>query len=182
MPYRNEVDALEARRVILEGEVADRTRERDAVAAMLAEARARLCAEWQAEDRRMGGPARRLRRVLWIISAVSTAIIISGVLYLVSQRTRRDHIDENLDRFEEFANEMCACKNTTCVQDVMNRAQTWAGEAAKQDHQAMKLKPDDERMKRGAAIGERFTACYTKTFTPSQAGYQHQGGAQRGRY
>lgn len=64
MAYRGDVEALEARVAALSADLAQRVRERDEAAQLLAEARARAHAEAYLADLDAGGPARRRRKRL----------------------------------------------------------------------------------------------------------------------
>ena len=160
MTYRSDTDALEARLDVLEKDLADRTRERDDVAHMLAEARDRDAARRWLEGR----PKRRRRRIM-LVGLASTMMMVGGLVtfFVMRHDSKRDREERVLLQFEDFADDMCRCTESTCAQSVNDRMTKWATEMAKDYRDE---KPDEELIKRATAIAERMGTCMQKAMTP----------------
>ncbi|MGE5183884.1 MAG: hypothetical protein ACM31C_17560 [Acidobacteriota bacterium] len=157
MAYRSDVDALEARVKVLSAELADRERERDEVARMLAEARAKEQADRIAADYAAGGPQRRRRRL-----AIATAVAATLVAGLFAWRIAHRHHDTTarlMRQLDQFADQMCACPDASCVQHVSEAMAKWAIEL---EREGVPEHLDDATMRRAEAIAERVTTCTQK--------------------
>src|SRR5437870_4155676 len=120
MAYRSEIDALQARLTTLEADLGERTRERDEVAHMLAEARARA----QREDYEAAAPIRRRRWRIAIAAAVSLLALGIGIAALVMTRpTPHNRMDQAIARIDQFGNETCQCGD--CAQKVSEAMTKW---------------------------------------------------------
>src|ERR1044071_5122746 len=125
MAYRNDVDALAARHQALETELAERTRERDDVARMLAEAKARDAEEKARLYAETCGPARRRHRRRAVVVATLAAIgMIGAVGYRASHR-RADRFERAIERFRLFTDDMCGCRESACARHVTDRVTEW---------------------------------------------------------
>ncbi len=160
MAYRSDVDALAARVQALSAELADRERERDEVARMLAEARAKEQADRVAADYAAGGPQRRLRRRLTIAVSAAATLVAALVAWRVTHR-HDDRMERALQRFDRYATEMCECADSGCVQHVSEDMAKWAMQMQKDDFPPPG-KIDAATMKRAQAIAERMTKCMEK--------------------
>jgi len=160
--YRNDVEALEARLADLRRDVADRTRERDEVARLIAEMherdrRAAILADLQA-----GGPEQRLRRRALTTLGIVAMTVIGALGYRAYQRD--DRMEKVMARFEEFADAVCACTDKACGDKVMAETSRWSTAIAKDLADPPKL--DDAMTKRATQIGEKFGRCAAKLTTP----------------
>jgi len=164
MAYRSDVEALEARVHALSAELADRQRERDEVAQLLADARAREHAESVIADLEAGGPARRRRKKIKIAAAVGAlALAIAGFGYRVTRR-HEDKIARVMATFSGYADEMCACSDQQCAQFVSNDMTKWATQLIKDDPSLQK--PEPAVMKQAEKIAQRMTECMMRAMTP----------------
>jgi hypothetical protein len=177
-PYRSDLDALEARHAALEAEVAERVRQRDDAARMLAEARAQQRNAEIAADYASGGPARRKRLA---VSIAIGALVFAGMVAALARIKARPSYEERMDRvmaqFEQFTNDMCECKDKACAQLVSDQMQKWASDLSKDMPPAEKY--DEGTMKRAAALGDRMGKCMSKAMMseePMQPYGTQQGG------
>ncbi len=169
MAYRNDVDALEARLVAIQGELDDATRQRDVAAHLLEEARARAATEGLAADWAAGGPQRRRRRRVRILIATLAFTLVGG---LVTYRVTRDRgapdLDEVMARLTTFTDQMCACHDKGCATQVMDGLTAWSTEMARtQSPKPVDL--DDATRQRMSQLGERLGQCITKSMTPPES-------------
>ena len=158
MTYRSDTDALEARLEVLEKDLTDRTRERDEVARLLAEARNTDAARRWLED----APRRRRRRKI-LFGVLASAVLIAAAIMTLVRMHRDARLERNeqvLHQFEQFADEACACKDKACADKVTERVSKWGQEMAK-DHDYLDEKPDPEMVKRFEPVAERFSKCLT---------------------
>ncbi len=158
MAYRSDVDALEARVKHLSAELAERERERDEAARMLAEARAKEQADQLAADYAAGGPQRRRRRRLTIAAAAAATLIAGLFAWRIAHR-RHDSTERVLRRLDQFADQMCACPDAACMQHVSEAMASWA---IAMEREGVPEHLDDATMKRAEAIAERVTKCTQK--------------------
>jgi hypothetical protein len=186
-PYRNDLEALEARHAALEAEVADKIRRRDEAARMLEEARARQRAEAIAADYASGGHARRQKRMVAVVLGSIAFLIAMGaavrILHRGDDRARR--MERMMAQFEAFTDDICACTDSKCAMAVTDRMTKWAQEASKTAN--LDDKPDAETMERAQKIGTRMSECMTKAMSvveqdPSMRPYgaQEQGANSHG--
>jgi hypothetical protein len=164
MPYRSDLDALEARYEALNAEVQDRTRERDEVAAMVSEARARHDAAMYERNRRQ---RRRDRHVALSVIATTT-VVVAGIVAagLAKSHSRDRHHERVLAEFTEFVDRTCACTDRACGEKVADDMNKWA--------MTMASKPDTEMpsasiMHRYEEVTKRYADCMTRVFTPDPA-------------
>jgi len=158
MVYRNDVEALEARHAALAAEVADKTRDRDEIAGMLAAARARDERERELLER----PARRRRhRRAAVIAALAGLAVIAGIGTYRLTHPKRDRFAPVMAKMQEFADRMCACKTKDCAQHVSDDLTKWGQEMAQ--HALKEDKPDEAVVKQFTTVVERFANCMTKT-------------------
>lgn len=155
----------------MEAEVADRVQKRDEAARMLAEAQARERNEQIAAEIASGAFERRRQQRIMICTVL--AIVGLGAAVTWKLFTRRETAEERADRvvqkFAQFTDETCACKDKACVDEVQNRLTKWAEEMAKNTDYAND-KPDYDIAKRMETIVKRYTDCYTKAYTtPAEA-------------
>lgn len=162
MAYRGDVEALEARVAALSADVAQRVRERDEAAQLLAEARARANAEAYLADLDAGGPARRRRKKLRIAAMTAGfAMVVGGLVAAYRVHSHKDHhFEEAMQTFERFADEMCQCKDTACLTHVSDAMNVWGMRMSKEWGPEPKL--DDVQMKRATSIGERMGQCMSR--------------------
>jgi hypothetical protein len=159
MVYRNDIDALEARHAALAAEVAERTRDRDELARMLAAARAQDDYARELAER----PARRRRRQRIVMIAMLAGLgMFGGVIKYRCANPARDRMEEALDRMQQFSNQVCACTTKACAQGVIDTMTEWGREMAKQ---APDAKPDPDTMKRAEKIVARLTECMTRAMS-----------------
>jgi hypothetical protein len=159
MAYRSDTDALEARLDVLTKDLADRTRERDEVARMLAEARDRDAAQRWLEER-----PRRRRRLL--IAGLAAAVMMLGgivTFFVVRHDSLRERDEQVLRDLEQFTDDMCQCTESKCVTAISNRMNEWAQRMAEDYGPGRKL--DEELVKRTATIAERMGKCMTKAMS-----------------
>ena len=154
MAYRSDLEALLARHVALEAEVRERIRARDEVARLLAEARALEEAERQLADRAAGGPARR--RTL-IAAAMTALTLVAGSVGYRLAHPKRDHVAEAITQMSLFTDEMCACSNAACAQQVSDAMTKWGIEMARESQLPPKL--DEAATKRLTEIASRMGTC-----------------------
>lgn len=166
MAYRDDVAALEARVAALSADLAVRQRERDEAARLLAEARARAESDAYLADLASGGPARRRRKRARIAAAIAgVTMIVGGVLAYRVTHPKRDRFEEAMRTFQKFSDEMCACKDQTCAQQVSDQMTKWGTEEAKNWEPPPKM--TDEQMKRATAVGEQMAKCMTRAMSPA---------------
>ena len=164
MAYRSDVEALEARVHALSAELADRQRERDEVAQMLADARMRAHADSVIADLEAGGPARRRRKRIKIAAALGVlALAIGGLGYRMT-RHHDDPVARALRQFAKYTDQMCACSDQQCVQYVTDDLTKWSQQLVKDEPSLQH--PDHETMQRAEPIVKRFTQCMSKAMSP----------------
>ncbi|HTR52312.1 MAG TPA: hypothetical protein VMJ10_16475 [Kofleriaceae bacterium] len=152
MAYRELVDSLAARFEVLEQQVSDRTRERDEVARLLAEARDRV----QREEAAAARPMRRRRLRRWLVALASAVVVICGVVAFVHARKAPDQTAVALHRMEGFTFEMCACADETCAVKVADEMTGWA-QAYAREQPSPKL--DAASMTIATALAETMANC-----------------------
>ena len=163
MAYRSDVDALEARLKDLEAQVGDRTRERDEVATLLAEARAVESAERYVAE----APQRRQRRRVIVIATLGVLGVLVGVLVAIrGSRTKQDDFNVTMAKFQEFADQMCRCSDAACAQKVSDDMTKWSVEMSKRQPVPHKL--NEQQMKDATAIGTKMGECMQKAMTAGQ--------------
>jgi hypothetical protein len=168
MAYRDDVSALEARLHALSAGLVERERERDEVARLLAEARARAYAESVIADIDAGGPARRRRRKMWIAAWTAIALAIAGGIgYAVVEKRGPDRLEQAFEKFDRFTDQMCECRDDACVKAVSDSMTKWSTEEAKNWQPPPKL--DAEHQARAEAIAKRLITCMTHATTPPSA-------------
>jgi hypothetical protein len=123
MAYREIVDSLAARLELLEAQVDERTRERDEVAAMHAEAQARA----RDEEYVAAAPVRARRRRLMIASAVASVVMATiGVLVVAHVTSRKpDQLERAIQGMESYADQLCACTDASCTRQVTGELMNW---------------------------------------------------------
>src|SRR5215471_3102514 len=125
MVYRDDVAALEARHRALEAELAERTRERDAVACLLAEAKAREEHENRLLAETMAGATRRRRQHVAIGAAIAAAVmVVGGAEYRASHRSD-DRMAELVARYAMFTDEICRCADVACTMRTTEKMTVW---------------------------------------------------------
>jgi hypothetical protein len=162
MAYRSDVDALEARHRALEAELAQRVRERDDVARMLAEARAQECAEHARIDAVMGGPMRR-RRAALLVAVALLLITVAGAMTYRKTCVRSHDMRDFIERFQMFSDEVCRCRDTACTQRTIDVMTAWSTEIARQ--RPVPLPVDDASSQHMQRIAEQFSRCMTRIAT-----------------
>ena len=182
-PYRSDLEALEARHAALEAEVADKVRRRDEAARMLDEARARQRADVIAADVAAGGPERRRKRMVAVVLGSLAFLVAIGAAARILHRgdDRARHMDRVMTQFERYADEICECKNNTCVTAVTDRMSKWAAEISKD--MTPDEKTDQSILDRAQVIGKRMSDCMTKALSvpeEPQPYYRQEGGAYSG--
>jgi hypothetical protein len=155
------VEALEARHAALDIEVVERSRARDEVALMLAEARAREASDAYIADLDAGGPSRRRRRRV-VRVALGIVVALVAVVGIRAGYRNRPHYSSDRDaiylRFAAFTGEMCTCTTSTCASRVADEMTKWGTALAQQ------TKPGDEQMsehelQRFMKLAERMASC-----------------------
>jgi hypothetical protein len=77
-------------------------------------------------------------------------------------------LEEMMQTFEQFADDMCSCRDATCAQRVSDEMSRWS-----QDHAADQDEPPkmtEEDAKRAADIGVHLGECKQKAKSPSYGG------------
>jgi hypothetical protein len=167
MAYRNDLEALLARHVALEAEVAERIRARDEVARLLAEARALEEAERQLADLAAGGPARRRRHRTLMVTAMTALTLVAGSVGFRLAQPRRDRLEEAITQMTVFTDEMCSCVDAACAEKVSDAMTKWGSEMAKEAQPPLRL--DDAITKRFTEIGQRLGTCMSRAMTVPRA-------------
>jgi hypothetical protein len=166
MAYRSDVDALEARLVALRGEVGEKTRERDEVAHLLTEARARAAADGLAADWAAGGPQRRRKRRIWAATIAATIAVLGTLLTLrVMHHGHPDPFQSTARQFAIFTHAMCTCHDKQCADGVNDELTRWAQDMAR-DARQPQSRPSPEQMKLFQDLGQRYATCMTTAMTP----------------
>lgn len=149
MAYRNDLEALAARHAALDAEIAERTRERDEAARLLAEAR----------DVTTAPPPRPpARREQSVAMAVGIAVVVAMCAAIGLSMLRRPSAAEAmLAQYERFTSEACACTTRACADDVLRRLQVWSTRADAP-------KPDATHVRRLEDMTRRLSACVDRTF------------------
>jgi hypothetical protein len=161
MAYRGDVEALEARVAALTADLAVRMRERDEVARLLDEARARAHAEAYFADLQSGGPARRRRKRLRIAAiAASLAMIVGGLFAYRARSHRGDRLEDAMRVFEKLTGEMCQCRDSVCATQVSDELTRWGTAMQKEWQPPPKL--TEAQLKRATALGTRMGECMSK--------------------
>ena len=161
MAYRSDVEALEARLADLQRDLADRTRERDEVARLIAESRDREPRAAILADLAAGGPTRRLQQR----ALITLGFIVVAVLGVLGYRAlhRDDRNDRIMAEFAELTDMMCLCKDKACADAVMAKVTTWGAEVAKEISEPPKL--DEAMTKRASELGTRLGECAAKAMS-----------------
>jgi hypothetical protein len=94
-----------------------------------------------------------MRQLLWV--CVALAGCDSGVA-----PPRHTKTDEAMVKMTAFQDQMCACKDSDCVQRVSNAMTMWAQD--KSNAQPERPKLSDEDTKRFTKIGEEMAKCMQK--------------------
>jgi cell division septum initiation protein DivIVA len=162
MVYRNDVEALEARRATLEAEIAQRSRARDELSRMIVEARLSEEAERRLADLAAGGPARRRRRRIHIAIATVMAVVAGVAVYRVAP-SRRDRNDAAIEQLSRFTDQMCSCATSGCVKQVSEAMGKWMND--EREHGELPPNPGAEQMKRVSAIIDRMSRCWSRATT-----------------
>ena len=85
---------------------------------------------------------------------------------------------EAMAKMTEFKNEMCACKDAKCAQDVSDKMTKWSQEQSKNQKDS---KPTEEDTKKFAAISEEMGQCMqTAMGGGDMAGSAEAGSAEAG--
>ena len=159
MVYRDDVTALEARHRALEADLAERTRERDDVARLLAEAKERAAYESRMLAEALAGATRRKRQRTLIAGAIAAAAVIVGAAEYRATHRGADRTAELVARYAMFADEICRCNDMACTTRTTDKMTAWAAELAREDPLPSKI--DEASMKRMTELAERFTRCMT---------------------
>ena len=166
MAYRDDVQALEARVAALSADLAVRVRERDEVARLLDDARARAHAEAYIADLDSGGPARRRRKRLRIAALTAGLAMIIGGLLAYRARSHEDRFEAAMQTFERFTGDMCQCKDAACAKHVSDDMTTWAMAMEKEWQPPPRL--DEAQTKRATEIGTRMADCMVKAMSAGE--------------
>ena len=163
MTYRSDTDALEARLDVLDKDVANRTRERDEVARLLAEARNTDAARRWLDER----PRRRRRRIRLVAIASAMLLLIGGLVMFraIRHHSQHEHDERVLAELQHFADSMCQCKDTQCTSAVSDKMTQWGHQLEQQDDYYKQHKPSDELSQRMMVIVERLSTCMTKVMS-----------------
>lgn len=156
MAYRDDVAALEARLAALTIDAAVRVRERDEVARLLAEARARTDAVPQSRSRRdrTGFPT------AFVIAGLAAAIgVAAGSL---SESKPSPDTGVALAHLEQLANEMCGCVTRSCAERVDDEVAQWSSGIAA----TWRAHLDTADSERAADLDSRLTTCRNLTQSP----------------
>ncbi|MBA3464553.1 MAG: hypothetical protein H0T46_31770 [Deltaproteobacteria bacterium] len=177
MVYRNDVDALEARLSNIQSELDAKTRARDEARQLVAEARARAESDRIAHDSATGGPQRRRSKRIQI--AIGAALMIATAVIGIALKVRSQgsvtaRLDQTIEKFAEFTDEVCGCKDKACVQHVSDKMTKWASEMAKDAEQFQEMTP--EQTKRVTQLGERISTCMTMS-SDQLSRYSSQAGS-----
>jgi hypothetical protein len=108
------------------------------------------------EDLQAGGPTRRLYRNA---SITLGAILMASLGVLAVRASRPDRASQLVERYESFADEMCACRDRACADKVNAEMTTWAEETAKSDADTT---PDTATMKHMTDVAEKLSSCMSK--------------------
>jgi hypothetical protein len=75
---------------------------------------------------------------------------------------------EAMAKMSEFKNEMCACKDAKCAQEVSDKMTKWSQEQSKNQKEPPKMSEEDT--KKAAAIGEEMGKCMQAAMGAPAAG------------
>jgi hypothetical protein len=159
MTYRDDVEALENRHRVLEGEIAARARARDEVAGMIVEARARRDVEAHLADLEAGGPSRRRRKRILIAIAAGLFVLAGAGVAVKLAEPERDLVEEALARFAMYADDMCGCKDIACAEKVQHDMMEWGRKMSKQ---LPVPQITEAQQKRATDIAMRMAKCEQK--------------------
>jgi len=163
MVYRNDVDALEARLATVQAELDAKTRARDEAAAMLTEARARDRADRIAADWAAGGPRRRRNNRILIAVTAAMAITAGTAAIIKISHHGPSQFDRAMVQFDQFTDEMCACKDKQCLDHVNDAMSKWAAEMAKNAEPIQDM--TNEQRDAATKIAERMAKCMTEVMS-----------------
>lgn len=171
MAYRNDLEALEARRAALEAEIAERTRERDEAAQLIAEARARE----EAETTRctLESTSFCSARPITIAVAVMAVTVIAGIGRLLESSPT----ETLYQQYAHYADEMCACTTRACADDVLARVERWLTDAD--------VPADKATVERFTRVADRMVQCSnaipSRIEVDQYGTYESQSGGVNGR-
>jgi hypothetical protein len=161
MAYRSDIEALETRLAALEADVADKARERDELAQMLAEARH---AEWLAHQQSPETRARKRRRAITVLVAATLGLAVGAAAIYGAQRAHRDTFAEAYAMMSLFTEEMCVCRTGACVEEVSNQMTRWA-QAMAREASSQRDTPDEAEVQQFAELGRRMSECMDRAMT-----------------
>lgn len=170
MAYRDDLAALEARKLATEAELVEKTRARDELARLVDEARYLARAERAFADDQPD-PRRRARRHRLLLPAAAAAVVAGGSVVIL-RPARPDPVEALFARLATFERAMCECtdlqypSSSECVQRVSDDMTRWGAEQTKQMPVPPKL--DDRQMKRASEMGERVGRCMQRAMTPPE--------------
>lgn len=164
MTYRDDVEALENRHRVLEGEIAARERARDEVAGMIVEARARRDVEAHLADLAAGGPARRRRKRILIALAAGLFVLAGAGVAVKLAEPRHDPMEEALAQLATYADDMCGCKDRACAEKVSHEMTEWSRKMSKKFPEP---RVTDAQQKRAMDLGMRTATCEQKLKVPA---------------
>jgi hypothetical protein len=123
-----------------------------------------------------GGPQRR-RGVAITIAVMLLAIAGGLAVWARFRHDNRPHarIEKVIAELERFTNDICECRDQTCVQGVSDRMSRWGQDMAAHHH--YQDQPDNDQMKRVQTLTERMMDCMSK-LTPNR--YESQEGGVNG--
>lgn len=76
-----------------------------------------------------------------------------------------DPFDELIDALERFTDDMCACSDPACAQQVSEELTRWSRDMTRRSQEPLKMSEQDQ--KRSAEIGERMGHCMQKAMMGS---------------
>ncbi len=87
----------------------------------------------------------------------------AGVALIVKHRVNAEpDVDDAavaVQRFEQLTDDMCACRDAKCAQQVSEQMTAWGSKLAKDKHVAS---PDEETQQRMTKLAERMATCMQK--------------------
>lgn len=156
MAYRDDVAALEARLAALTADAEVRLRERDEVARLLAETRARadVAPRGSSRRRRAGFPT------AFVIAGLAVGIGIAMGSMSESKPSHESSVA--LAHLEQLADEMCRCVTRTCAERVDDEVAQWSSGVVT----SWRARLDAADSQRAAELDAQLATCRDLTVSP----------------
>jgi hypothetical protein len=162
--YRDDLAALEAFKVTVDAELAEKQRARDEVVWMIDEAR-RLA---QAEAALLGEapepkPARR-RPTVWL-AALAALLGLGGFAAYRATRSTPNRAEASLREMASWVDAVCACKDGACIQRLSEASSKSRKEAPNQKPPTL----DEAQTRRMDELDSKAIKCFRDALTPPPA-------------